>query len=274
MITRCISAALSAKQFVISVFNLYFRSLYIYLIDNYIFAILLLIRDLDALALSDMLLSDISVLHFTEICFNKSQDLFLLLVRFLSCSSIAEQIRLWILFMCYKSTKQRYRFSEIFYRELCNTDLTATLELPDSLQLSLSATENNASTLEYLSLLSVQSVDKNNISIVEFSDQSPSPAADNFTALNLEFLSRASSVIAIENVTPNTSLWLLSTAKLETEYSLSSLFLINSLDITRFYLSFLQIVAQFYYNALSLKYYKRVPDLVVVSDFVETFDLR
>lgn len=242
--------------------------------DNHTFAISSLVRGLDALAPSDVLLSDVSVLHFTGICFNESQDLSSSLVRFLSRGSTAERIRLWVLFTCHESTKQRHGSSEASYRELCDTDLAATLELPGGLQLSPSATENDASTLEYLSPLPVQSVDKDNTSIVGSPGQPPSPAADNFTAPNLGLSPRASSVIATESATPNTSLWLSSTAGLGTGHSPSSLSSINSLDTTRSYSPFSQAAAQFYYNALPLKYHKRVPDLVVASGFVETFDLR
>jgi len=175
---------------------------------------------------------------------------------------------------CPKLTKQLHGSSEASSRDLCDTDLASTLELPGGLQLSPSAIETDASTLGSLFPSPVPSVDEDTTSVLGPQGQRPSPAADNANSPNLELSPRASSVIATEGATPIPNLSFSLIAELGTGHSPSSLSSINSLDTTISSSPFSQAAAKFYCNALVLKYHKRVPDLVVASGFVETSDLR
>jgi hypothetical protein len=216
--------------------------------DSYAFAKSSLARGLDALTPSDVLLSDVRMLHSTRTSF---------FARFLSRGSTAERIRLCASSescACHGSIKQLDGFSEASCQELCDTDLASTLEPPGQLPSSC-ATGTDASTLEPLS-------------------QSPLPSVDEGTT---SLSPRASSVIANEGATPIPSLWSStrsSIVELRTDHSLSGLSSINSSNTTISSSSFSQAAAQFYYNALPLKHHKRVPDLVFASGFVGNSDLR
>ena len=126
-------------------------------------------------------------------------------VRFLFRGSIAEQIRLYTLSKtcaCYRLIKQLDKSSETFCREFCDTDLTLMLELSDQQSFSC-ATEIDILMLKSLFQSSLPSVDKNITSIVKFSDRRLLSTVDN---INLEFLSRANSIITDNRIISISSL--------------------------------------------------------------------
>jgi len=199
--------------------------------------------------------------------------------RFLSRGSTAERIRLCASSescACHGSTKQLYGSGEASCRELCDTDLTSTLQPPGQ-QPSPCATGTDASTLEPLSQSPEASDDEDTTSIEGPPGQRPSSAADDTNAPILELSPPASSIIANEGATTIPSLWSStrsSIVELGTGHSLSGLSSINSPDTTISSSPSSQAAAQFYYNALPLKHHKRVPDLVFASGFVTNSDLR